>query len=80
MVLDVYMVLEIDMLCYLMLFKSWIVLLICLKNLVIYKVKVLDFVIEMNKYNKILDFVDSIGDCVGVYFYIGGIIGMLKVV
>lgn len=76
---DVHTVLEIDMLRYLTPPKSWIVPLIRPKNPVTHKAKVLDFVTEMNKHNKTLDFADSTGDRVGAYFHTGGTTGTPKV-
>ena len=76
---DVHTVLEIDLLRYLAPPKSWIVPLIRPKNPVQHKAKVLDFVKEMSKQNKTLDFEDSAGDRVGAYFHTGGTTGTPKV-
>lgn len=77
---DVHTVLEVDLLRYLTPPKSWIVPLIRPKNPITHKAKVLDFVAEMSKQNRTLDFPDSTGDRVGAYFHTGGTTGTPKVV
>lgn len=76
---NVETVLEVDLNRYLTPPKSWIVPLIRPKNPVKHQAKVLDFMAELAKQPKTLQFADSEGDRVGAYFHTGGTTGMPKV-
>ena len=73
-------VLEVDLHRYLTGLKRLIVPLIRPKNPVAHKATVQDFVAEMNKQPKKLQFEDSTVDRVAAYFHTGGTTGMPKVV
>lgn len=76
---NVETVLEVDLNRYLTPPKSWIVPLIRPKNPVQHQAKVLDFMAELARQPKTLQFADSEGDRVGAYFHTGGTTGMPKV-
>ncbi|MBV2360090.1 acyl-CoA synthetase [Thalassococcus sp. CAU 1522] len=75
----VHTVLEIDLNRYLTPPKSWIVPLIRPKNPGNHHADVKDFVSEMAKQPKTLQFADSTGDRVAAFFHTGGTTGMPKV-
>lgn len=72
-------VLEIDLNRYLSPPKSWLVPLLRPKVPVKHKARVRNFVTEMNKQNRTLDFADSSEDRVAAYFHTGGTTGTPKV-
>ena len=76
---NVETVLEIDLNRYLSPPKSWLVPLLRPKSPVAHKARVLDFVKEMSRQNKTLDFADSTEDRVAAYFHTGGTTGTPKV-
>ncbi|QMU57317.1 MAG: acyl-CoA synthetase [Boseongicola sp.] len=76
---NVETVFEVDLNRYLTPPKSWIVPLVRPKNPVSHSAKVLDFVSELGKQNKALDFEDVKADRVAAYFHTGGTTGMPKV-
>ena len=76
---DIHTVLEIDLNRYLSPPKSWLVPLLRPKNPVAHKARVLDFVTEMSRQNKTLDFTDTPEDRVAAYFHTGGTTGTPKV-
>ncbi|WP_323767416.1 acyl-CoA synthetase [Marinovum sp.] len=72
-------VLEIDLNRYLSPPKSWIVPMVRPKNPVRHQATVKNFVAELKRQNKTLDFEDIQKDRVGAYFHTGGTTGMPKV-
>ena len=72
-------VLEIDLNRYLSPPKSWLVPLLRPKVPVKHNARVRNFVTEMNKQNRTLDFADSSEDRVAAYFHTGGTTGTPKV-
>jgi len=72
-------ILEVDLNRYLSPPKSWIVPLIRPKVAASHSAKVLDFNLELNKQNRVLDFEDATEDRVAAYFHTGGTTGMPKV-
>ncbi|MCJ7873156.1 acyl-CoA synthetase [Phaeobacter sp. J2-8] len=76
---DVGHVLEIDLNSYLSPPKSWLVPFLRPKTPDRHHARVLDFVAEMARQNKVLDFEDPQQDRVGAFFHTGGTTGMPKV-
>jgi len=76
---QVHTILEIDLNTYLRPPKSWIVPFLRPKVTGKHTADVKDYVAEMRRQNKTLDFADSKGDRVGAYFHTGGTTGMPKV-
>lgn len=76
---NVETVLEVDLLRHLGGIKRFIVPLIRPKMEVPHKARVLNFMTELAKHKRDLDFADSAGDRVAFYFHTGGTTGMPKV-
>ena len=76
---NVETVLEVDLNRYLTPPKSWIVPLVRPKVVATHSANMMDFNAELERQNRVIDFVDATEDRVAAYFHTGGTTGMPKV-